>query len=136
MGRAVFDPGMKPPALLNAARFADCAAVARLLDAGTDPNERGLYGETALMAAAARGAVEIAALLLARGADVNAATDVGNTPLMLAAARGRVDAVRLLLERGARSDHKNKYGLGAADWARWSEHSEAVLTLLNAPVSA
>jgi hypothetical protein len=49
---------------------------------------------------------------------------------MLAAARGRVDAVQKLIERGADGAHKNRYGLGAADWAKWSDRQDAVLGLL------
>ena len=46
--------------------------IARLLDAGADPNEVGTEGETVLMTAARTGSVEIIQTLVARGADVNA----------------------------------------------------------------
>jgi ankyrin repeat protein len=120
---------MKLPALHAAAQTGTYAAVARLLAEGSDIDARSAGGETALMLAAARGRVDVMGLLIERGADVNAATDFGNTALMLAAARGQVDAVRALLERGARPDHRNKFGLGATDWAKWSERQPEVLAL-------
>ena len=87
-------------------------------------------GETPLMRAAARGHTEIVQRLLAKGARVDATTDVGNTALMFAAARGRVEMLRLLMTSGARPDHRNKYGLGPADWAKWSEREHEVIALL------
>ncbi len=85
------------------------------------------------MLAAARGSAAIVAMLVDRGADVNAATDFGNTALMYAAARGQVDAVRVLLQRGALSGHKNKYGLGFVDWAKWSDRESEILAMLETP---
>jgi ankyrin repeat protein len=121
---------MKLPALHAAAQTGTHDALTRLLAEGADLNARSPGGETALMLAAARGRVEVIDLLLERGADVNAATDAGNTALMLAAARGQVDAVRALLAHGARADHRNKFGLGAADWAKWSERQGELHDLL------
>ena len=123
---------MNLPALHAAAQTGTCAALAQLLSQGADVNARGSGGETALMLAASRGRLDIMGLLIERGADVNAATDAGNTALMLAAARGQVDAARALLERGASTDHRNKFGLGAADWAKWSDRQGELLTLLGA----
>jgi ankyrin repeat protein len=120
---------MKLPALHAAAQTGAYATFARLVGEGADVNARSESGETALMLAAARGRLEFMSLLIERGADANAATDAGNTALMFAAARGQVDAARLLLDRGARADHLNKYGLGAADWAKWSERQPELLAL-------
>jgi ankyrin repeat protein len=121
---------MKLPALHAAAQTGTHDALARLLAEGADVNARSAGGETALMLAAARGRLDAIGLLIERGADVNAVTDAGNTALMLAAARGQVDAVQALLARGARADHRNKFGLGAADWAKWSEREGDLLALL------
>ncbi|HEX6980563.1 MAG TPA: ankyrin repeat domain-containing protein [Alphaproteobacteria bacterium] len=121
---------MTKPEIFAAAQAGDRDSVMRLLDAGADPDARASGGETALMAAAARGAVDIMEILVARGADVNATTDAGNTALMLAAARGRTEALRFLLVHGAGRDHRNRFGLGAADWAKWSDRSADVLALL------
>jgi len=123
---------MKLPALHAAAQTGSHDVLLRLLAEGADVNARGGGGETALMLAAARGRLDMMGLLIERGADVNAATDAGNTALMLAAARGQVDAARALLERGARADHRNKFGLGAADWAKWSDRQGDLLALLGA----
>ena len=121
---------MQEPELLTAAGNGDIAAVARLLGANADPNARGVGGESALMRAAGRGAIEVIESLLARGAEVNATSDVGNTALMFAAARGHRAAVRLLLSQGAARDHRNKYGLGPRDWAKWPANSDEIQTLL------
>ena len=121
---------MKLPVLHAAAQAGSDDALSRLLAEGADVNARSTGGETALMLAAARGRLDAIGLLIERGADVNAATDAGNTALMLAAARGQVDAARTLLAHGARADHRNKFGLGAADWAKWSERQGELLDLL------
>lgn len=121
---------MKLPALHAAAQAGSYAALERLLSEGADVNARTSAGETPLMLAAARGRLDAIGLLIDRGADVNAATDAGNTALMFAAARGQVDAVRALIESGARADHRNKFGLGAADWAKWSDRHGDLLTVL------
>lgn len=116
--------------LLAKAEAGDMAAVDRLLASDASPDQPGPGGETALMRAAARGHAEIVQRLLARGARVDAVTDVGNTALMFAAARGRVEMLRLLMNSGARPDHRNKYGLGPADWAKWSEREHEIVALL------
>jgi hypothetical protein len=124
---------MKPPDLIVQAQAGRTDAVARLLDAAVPVDQAGPGGETALMAAAARGHVAAIELLLRRGAKIEAATEVGNTALMFAAARGRAAVVRLLLASGARPGHRNKYGLGAAEWANWGDDPAAILSLLEAP---
>jgi ankyrin repeat protein len=116
--------------LLAKAEAGDTGAVDRLLAGDASPDQSGPGGETPLMRAAARGHVEIVQRLLAKGAKVDAVTDVGNTALMFAAARGRVEMLRLLMTSGARADHRNKYGLGPADWAKWSEREAEVIALL------
>jgi uncharacterized protein len=116
--------------LLARAEAGDTAGLERLLAANASPDEPGPGGETALMRASARGHDEIIQRLLEKGARVDATTDVGNTALMFAAARGRVDTLRLLMASGARPDHRNKYGLGPADWAKWSEREHEVVALL------
>lgn len=124
---------MKQPALHAAAQGGTADALGKLLGAGADANARGECGETALMLAAARGRLDVIGMLIERGADANAVTDFGNTAMMYAAARGQLDAVRALIGRGGRIDHKNKYGLGVADWAKWSEREGEILTLLDMP---
>jgi ankyrin repeat protein len=116
--------------LLATAEAGDAAAVDRLLAGDASPDQPGPGGETPLMRAAARGHTEVVRRLLAKGARVDATTDVGNTALMFAAVRGRVEMLRLLMASGARPDHRNKYGLGPADWAKWSEREPEVIALL------
>jgi ankyrin repeat protein len=132
-GRSLITP-MNHAQLFAAAQAGDSQALLRLLDGGTDPNQKGDAGERALMRAAANGGIDAINTLLERGADVNATTDAGNTALMFAAARGQIEAIRVLTAHGARTDLKNKYGLGAADWARWSDRINEILPLLDAPM--
>ena len=93
--------------LPDAAQAGDRAAVARLLEAGTDVDERSADDTTALHWAAYRGDAELAALLLGAGADPNAANRNGATPLGMACANagsGRgtgPDLVIRLLQAGA-----------------------------------
>ncbi len=124
------------PAVLRDASRGDVEAVERFLAAGGKPDHAGPGGETPLMRAAARGHVPVIECLLARGAAIDAITTVGNTALMFAAAGGQLAAVRLLLDRGASPAHRNRYGLGPADWARWSERQAEVLTLLGTAPTA
>ena len=83
--------------------------MARLLEAGADPNERLPGGETPLMMAARTGRLAVMDVLLDGGADVNAAEERrGTTALMWAAANEHPDAVRLLVERGADVSARSK----------------------------
>jgi ankyrin repeat protein len=92
-------PGGTTP-LMAAAAFADAATVARLLEAGADPNIANDAGATALMWAAGDSAK--AAALIEHGADVNARSADGRTPLVIAAgAPDGTAAVKLLIQHGA-----------------------------------
>ena len=76
--------------------------VARLLDAGADPNAALTMGETPLMTAARAGNLEAVARLLDHGADINLAEqDRQQTALMWAVAQRHPAIVRLLIDRGA-----------------------------------
>lgn len=121
---------MTDPELITRAEAGDAAQVGRLLDAGAPPDAKAQGGETALMRAAARGHREVVERLIAAGAKVDATTDAGNTALMFAAARGHVELLQLLLARGARAEHRNKFGLGAAEWAKWSDRQAEITALL------
>ena len=70
--------------------------VEALLQAGSDANQRGSEGETALHWAADRGHESVLALLLRHGADVNAADADGLTPLHYAALAEQRSAAELL----------------------------------------
>jgi ankyrin repeat protein len=92
--------GVRP--LYLAAMNGNADVIARLLDAGDDPNSvlTG-EGETVLMLTAYTGNPAAVKLLLDRGAGVNAQQFRGQTALMFAAAEGHTDVVKLLLARGA-----------------------------------
>jgi uncharacterized protein len=88
--------------LINAARKNESREAQRLLNKGTDVNQRYDHeGHTPLMVAACKGHVEAARLLVERGADINARTLGGHTALMYASMWGNVEIVRLLVEKGA-----------------------------------
>jgi ankyrin repeat protein len=87
-------------ALTHAAWFGRALTVARLLQAGADPNHVTDGGETALHYAIRRDRPEIVALLLNAGASRVAADRRGYTPLMVAAGLGRLAVTERLLELG------------------------------------
>jgi uncharacterized protein len=107
--------------LFVAAEADDPAALAALLaQPGTDgPDSRGPYGLTPLMRAAQKGSARAVETLLARGAAPDATDEAGNTALMYAAARGQRACAEKLLAAGASKAHRNKFGLGPAEWAVW-----------------
>ena len=76
--------------LPDAAQAGDRAAVACLLGAGADVDERAADDTTALHWAAYRDDANLAALLLAAGADPNAANRNGATPLGIGVRQRRV----------------------------------------------
>src|SRR5712672_2153792 len=91
----------EPPALLDAARSADTAALRALLQKKVDVNVSEPDGTTALHWASYRDDVESADLLIRAGGKVNAANDLGATPLWAAAQNGSEAMVRRLLSAGA-----------------------------------
>ena len=87
--------------LTDAARRQDWTAVATLLRAGADVDQRQGDGASALHWAVYWDAPGAVRLLLAAGAAVDAANDLGVTPLWLAAGNGNAAVVEALLARGA-----------------------------------
>jgi ankyrin repeat protein len=85
-----------------AARSGNTAAVAALLDAGSDANVWTATGVTALHFAAEADDAEAVRLLSEHGADLNARDKFqGRTPLVFAASRNSTATVSALLELGA-----------------------------------
>jgi uncharacterized protein len=89
------------PALIDAAKSADKAAVRALLQKKVDVNAAGPDGTTALHWASYRDDLETVDLLIRAGAKVNAATDLGVTPLWNASQNGSAPVVARLLAAGA-----------------------------------
>ena len=78
--------------LMRAALEGETETVERLLESGTNVNERDDEGRTGLMFAVTNIHRDIANRLLKHGADVNAAADDGSTALMLAASAGDAES--------------------------------------------
>jgi uncharacterized protein len=89
------------PALLDAAKRADSAAVRALLQARADVAASEPDGTTALHWASYHDDLDSADLLIRAGARVDAATDLGVTPLWTASLNGSESMVRRLLAAGA-----------------------------------
>ena len=89
------------PALVDAAKNVDHAALRALLEKKADVNAAEADGSTALLWASYRDDLESADLLLRAGAKVNAANDLGATPLWAASQNGSIPMVRRLLDAGA-----------------------------------
>jgi ankyrin repeat protein len=79
----------------------DLAAIARLLDSGSDIDARDERGQTALMNAARDGRTEVVRLLAAGGARLDHTAKFGLTALMLSVIRDQVDTARVLIDAGA-----------------------------------
>ena len=122
------------PALWTAAANGQTARamleVLRLLEHGSDIDEKTSSGETALYAAADRGHRAVVELLLGKGADVNIRTKQGDTPLLRALLHGHVAIAELLLDKGADFDLKNSNRTTALHFASRKGYSSIVQLLL------
>lgn len=97
--------------LMTATRARNLAAVTLLLGRGANVNAKeGSHGQTALMWAFSRDALDVARTLIDHGADIHARSDTGFTPLLFAVREGNFDAVRLLLSRGADANEQASDG--------------------------
>ncbi len=128
-GAGVASAALDAPALVEAARAQDAAAVRALVAAGVDVDVAQPDGATALHWAAYRNDPEMAALLLDAGADVNAANELGATPLWLAADNGSAAMVALLLDAGADPDIALRNGETPAMTASRTGNADAVRRL-------
>ena len=91
----------------EAAMNGNIKAVKQHLAAGTDVNEKGLFGGTPLVLAESR---EIIELLIAAGADVNYSPGNGITPLANAVIREDKESAKLLISSGADVNSKDREG--------------------------
>ncbi|MDB4534428.1 ankyrin repeat domain-containing protein, partial [Vicingaceae bacterium] len=104
--RVLFENGMdakrRATVLLRKLDFADYQGVETILKLGTDPNEMGVWGKTALHQAIVRGRdIETIKLLLNHNVDPDLPCSDGKTPYVLAARHGRRDVMELLAADGA-----------------------------------
>ena len=118
------------PPLVQAAEEGDLKQVARLLDAGVDPNAHDAWRNTALIYAARDGRVEMVKFLIARGADVNWIDGEKVTPLILASFKNHEAIVRLLLAQDADRTVRDKWGRNALDYARRRGRDDPIAKLL------
>lgn len=118
--------------LMIAAEMQSSACLLELLEAGSDPNQQNMHGETPLMETVRYDTCQLRDVerLLDWGADLNFANTEGYTALMLACERGHIDAVRLLIKRGANLHLQEKGGYAALMSAVLSKDSAIVALLL------
>ena len=77
-------------------------AVAKMLDAGLDPNQLDTHGQPALMVALQTESLKVAKVLWeAKGIQIDVRNHAGETPLMMAALKAEADAAAALLAHGA-----------------------------------
>jgi ankyrin repeat protein len=135
------------PVLVLAARANYTGTVDALLAAKANVNARSAVGDSAIMAAALNGHLDlvrklrqrgadiggtgwtpliyaatgghdaIVEYLIAEGADVNAVSPNGTSALMMAVREGKGSTVGLLIAKGADVNHKNQQGATALAWA-------------------
>lgn len=135
------------PALVRAARLGYAGSVDALLAAKANVNARSPVGDSALMAAALNGHLDIVKKLRARGAEidnpgwtaliyaatgghdaiveyliaeganVNAVSPNGTSALMMAVREGKGSTVTLLIAKGANVSQRNDNGATALAWA-------------------
>ncbi len=118
------------PALVDAAKSGDLAAVRSLLKGGADPNAAAPDGSTAVHWAVHRDHLEMLNALLAAGAKPNLVTRYKVAPLTLAAQNGNAAAIDRLLEAGANPDTVSEEGQTALMTAARNGTVAAVRALL------
>jgi ankyrin repeat protein len=118
------------PALVEAARNGELAAVLSLLEGGADPNEVAPDGATALHWAVHRDNLEILNALLDAGAKPDRVTRYNIAPLTLAAQNGNAALIDRLLDAGANPDTVSEEGQTALMTAARNGSAAAVRTLL------
>lgn len=121
---------------IKRAESGNARAIELFLAAGINPDTRGKYGETALMAVAGLGYSDIVELLLAKGANVNAKDNNGATALMRAAGGFDSRSVKLLLSASAELNAKTSDDMTALIMATANDHIENVKLLLAAGADA
>ena len=124
------------PALIEAAKNADRAAVRALIQKKVDVNAADADGTTAFHWAAYHDDVDSVDLLITAGANVNAANDLGATPLWNAGMNAGAPIARRLLDAGANPNLGLLAGETPLMVASRSGKSDVVLLLLAKGASA
>lgn len=115
--------GWKPPswelngALSDVLASSDVARVARLIDAGADPNASGVWGRvgTALHQGVLQGAgLDVLEALIEGGVDMGARDRDGRTAFQVAVRCGRTEVAELLAARSAGASESGAAGRGKA----------------------
>ena len=105
-------PGMS---LHMAALQGNIDAVRQHIEAGSDLNQKDMFGSTSLIIAATFGKTEVARALIEAGADLNLKNNDGSTALLTAAFLCRTEIVEALLAGGADTEITNSDGSTAFD---------------------
>jgi TonB family protein len=100
--------------LMYAAGSYSSTGESELRGRGSDVNARSKRGETALMAAAAKGDADEG--LIEAGAEVNAVNEGGMTALMLLVQRGEASQIETMIKAGADVRKRDKEGRTALDY--------------------
>jgi len=85
------------------------------IKAGSDLNEKDVYGSTPLIIAITFDKTEVARALLEAGADMTITNNDGSTPLHIAAFFCRTEIVEALLDKGADKNIRNNAGRTALE---------------------
>lgn len=102
--------GAPAAALLDAAEAGRTEAALAEIRSGSDVNQRGGDGTTALMWAAYNGDAALVNALIGAGADVSAANEFGTTAITEAAIIGSAPIIAALIDAGADPDTRNPEG--------------------------
>jgi len=135
--KAGVDPNHKSDAsglsiLHHAVMVSEDAFIAKLLEAGADPNQASLNGDRPLHGAAVMGRADVLLTLMAAGADSNRGGVDGATALHRAAFVGDEVIVAKLLDAGLHPDVVDNNGNTPLHYAARRAHTEVVEALLTA----
>lgn len=94
------EPSLTP--LMSATALKETELAEKILAAGSDVNEKGIRGFTAMHVAAITGNTEMVRFLLDHGANPNLTNDNGYSPIILALQMNRTEVSKMLLDAGAK----------------------------------
>jgi CubicO group peptidase (beta-lactamase class C family) len=105
-----------PPLPLHVAALqGNVDAIRQHIEAGSDLNEKDVFGSTPLVVAATFGRIKAVRALIEAGADMEIMSNEGSTPLHIAAFLGHKEIVGVLLDGGADRYLRNFAGATALD---------------------